>query len=112
MGGTPWVGRHVFDLFRAADWRQPLVALLGEERYAATGDLIELASPMVADGDWVVGTGRGKFDCWTCVVGVAIHRDDGRLLVVVSKDGNVGMWGDPQGPVPLLLRELLGSPPA
>lgn len=112
LGGLLWGGRSLFDIFRRSDWLELLVALLGERTYRHVGGMVEMASPMIVDGDWMAGVGRGSYVCPGCAFGLAIHRNDRRLLVVI-RDGDIAeMFGDPRGPVPNLLRELLGYPPA
>ena len=106
-GADALVGTYPFDLFRTADWREPLVALLGQPAYAQIGNLFELAGPMEIDGDWVTGSGCVKFDCSNRVAAIAIHRRDGRILVALRDGLLVDLFGDPGGDLPTALADVL-----
>jgi hypothetical protein len=106
-GADALVGTYPFDLFRTADWRAPLVALLGEAAYAQTGTLFELAAPMEIEGDWVTGSGCVKFACSDRTAAVAVHRRDGRILVALRDGLLVGIYGDPGGDLPPAIARVL-----
>lgn len=110
-GADPWVGRYPYELMRAADWRGPLVDLLGEDGYAAAQAAIDSASPMAVEGGWVAGSG---FERNAGASGaVAIARDDGRLLVAVRSgpDAEPRLWGDPRGDLPASIAAVMAGTP-
>jgi hypothetical protein len=107
-GAEPWIGQYPHDLFRASDWRGPLVALMGEEAYARAGATIELSGPMEAEGDWVAGAGCVKIGCETVRGAVAIHRGDGRLLVALrTPEAGLEVYGDEPGELPPSVQDVI-----
>jgi hypothetical protein len=66
---------------------------------------------MEAEGGWVAGAG---FDRLTGGQGaIAISRDDGRLLVAVREAEGAAprLWGDPRGPLPPAVAEVMAAEP-
>jgi hypothetical protein len=109
-GALAWVGRHPWELFRASDWRGPLVALLGKEGYREAQEAIGSARPMEAEGDWVAGRGCMANGCGAAWGAVAIHRGDGRLLVALGGwEREPRLWGDPKGPLPPTVAEVMAG---
>lgn len=104
---TAWIGRHPGEIFRAADWRDMLVGLMGEDAYIRAGNTIELASPMERRGDWVVGSGCIKFTCDEDFGVIALHVLDGRVLVALHSMEGGELWGDAAGAVPEAIRDVL-----
>lgn len=107
-GADAWVGRYPYDLFRSSDWREPLVALMGEKGYSWAQEAIGSASPMEVHGDWVVGEGCMAHACGEAWGAAAIHREDGRLLVALGRWGETPrLWGDPGGPLPAPIAHVM-----
>lgn len=104
---TAWIGRHPGEIFRAADWRDMLVGLMGEADYIRAGNTIELASPMERQGDWVVGSGCIKFTCDEDFGVIALHVADGRVLVALHSAEGGALWGDAAGALPEAIRDVL-----
>lgn len=104
-----WIGRYPFEVFRDADWRGPLVALMGEADYRRAGDVIATSSPFEAEGDWVTGTGfNSRID--GARGAIALNRRDGRAVVAIRTDARgLEMWGNPGGTIPPGLLSVLQS---
>ena len=110
-GADAWIGRHPFDLFRSSDWRDPLVALMGEKGYAVAQESIVSASRMEVHGDWVAGEGCMAHACGEAWGAVAIIRGDGRLLVALDRwdEAPPQLWGDPGGPMPAPIAQVMAG---
>ncbi len=107
-GADPWIGLYPYDLFRGSDWHALLAGLMGEAAYVRAGDVISLSTPMEVQGDWVVGAGCDKYECDTTRGAVAIHRDDGRVLVALRTPQNgTQLFGEARGPLPAGLRAVM-----
>ena len=103
--------RYAYDLLRTTDWRGPMIELMGEEGYALAQDSIVSSSEMQVSGEWVEGTG---FSRETGGMGaVALSREDGRLLVAIVAGPGVSpqLWGDPRGPLPEQVRQVMEDTP-
>lgn len=105
-----WVGRFAYEPFVASDWRAPLVALLGETGYDLAQEAFGIAGPFEAQGKWVTGWGCMAHACDILEGALAIHREDGRLLVAISEEGEPPrLWGEPEGPLPPMLAEIMAG---
>ena len=103
-----WAGRYGFELVSAGEKQAQLRALLGAENLLEVQRVMDLASPMQRDGNWIAGTGCAKHACDTDRAAVAINLGDGRLLVALKTPtrGPV-LWGNANGPLPLAIKEVL-----
>jgi len=103
-----WVGRYPHEVFRDADWRDRLIALMGEDAYVAAGNVIATSSPFEVRGDWVVGTGFNNRLAGDAAGAIALNRNDGRVVVAIFTDAfGVQVWGDIGGTVPQGIHSIL-----
>lgn len=105
-----WIGRYPGELFKYADWHDPLVTLMGEEAYKEAQQVLDLTRDdgMQLFGNWVTGIAFGHRESTGSWGAVAINDDDRRLLVVLGREGEAPrMWGDAGGPLPAPVLEAL-----
>lgn len=108
-----WIGRAPSELFAAAEWRAPLVALIGQEAYDEAQDIMDLydGQGMQLSEGWVAGLSVGNRDSSGSWGVVAIHDDDRRLLVVLKAPGEAPrLWGDVRGPLPAPVVQAITQP--
>jgi len=103
-----WAGRYGFDLVNAGEKQAQLRGLLGAANLLEVQRVMNLASPMQTDGNWIAGTGCARHACDTDRAAIAINLGDGRLLVALKTPmrGPV-LWGNPNGPYPLAIKEVI-----
>ena len=95
-----WEGRYPFEVFSDAEWREPLIALMGEDAYRRAGNTIEVSSPMVAEGAWLTGRGCRSRMCDFAWGALAIHTD-GRIVVALrTKERGLEVYGTLDANVP------------
>lgn len=105
-----WIGHNARKLFETADWREPLVSLMGEQAYKEAQDLFWFSEDMDFSEGWIAGMGSANTDTGVRWCAVAINDDDRRLLVVMGGDGEVPrFWGDARGPLPAPIVEAIGK---
>lgn len=105
-----WIGRYPGELFKYADWHEPLVSLMGEEAYKEAQQVLDLSDDdgMQLSGGWISGIAFGHHESTGSWGAVAINEDDRRLLVVLGREGEAPrMWGDAGGPLSLPILEAL-----
>jgi hypothetical protein len=108
-----WIGHYGSEMFKASDWREPLIRLMGEDAYSEAQAAFTTSNAMEVEGDWVVGTGCVVHACDIIEGVVAMHRTDGRVLVALSYEGQAGfmawVWGDQNDTLPPTVIELLAE---
>jgi hypothetical protein len=108
-----WIGHAPSELFRARDWREPLISLIGRHAYEEAQEIMDLsdAAGMQLSNGWVSGLGVGNRDSSGAWGAVAINLADRRLLVVLGRQGEAPrMWGAAQGPLPDAIVQALREP--
>ena len=96
-----WIGHRPGSIFRDADWRETLIALMGEGGYKLAGDVIAVGSGFEIQGDWVAGAGFNRRMVGHNHGAVAVNRTDGRVVVALQTDeAGLQIWGDIAGSVP------------
>ena len=102
-----WIGRVPSELFAAAEWREPLVALIGQDAYDEAQEVMDLYDDEGMQL-WVAGFMFGNRDSGGSWGAVAINDDDRRLLVVLKAPGEAPrLWGDARGPLPAPIVEAI-----
>jgi hypothetical protein len=102
-----WIGRAPFEIFRASDWRGPLVELWGEEVYDEAQSAFGQVGYFEVEGDWIVAWGCMSHACGMLEGRIALHREDGRIVLVLAEiDEMPRIYGEPGGALPPLLAEL------
>lgn len=90
-----WIGKAPYDLVQSAEWRGPLVALLGRADLQRLQDAVVVADPIAQQGDWVVAVGCAPHQCGDVRGGVAISQASGKVVAVLRDADGVQVWGDP-----------------
>ena len=83
--GSPaddWIGRYPYELFRASDWRGPLSVLLGKGGYAPAQSGCGQVVVLEVERVWGAAAGWGGHGFNGIDVAVALHGNDGRILLV------------------------------
>ena len=110
LDAEAWVGRYPFEMFSDADWRAPLVTLMGEDAYRRAGNTIETASEMRRQGAWVVGRGCRSRQCDVAYGAVAIH-EDGRVVIALRTDeADLEVFGALNGELPTVIMDVMQAP--
>jgi hypothetical protein len=105
-----WIGHAPSELFAAAEWREPLIALIGQEAYDEAQDILDLydGEGMQLSEGWVAGLSFSHRDSGASWGAVAINDDDRRLLVVLGRQGQAPrLWGEARGPLPAPIVEAI-----
>lgn len=95
IGRNPadWIGHGPYEIFADADWRDELVALLGEGGYRQVGNAMERSTGFEQVENWIVADGFNPMD--GARAAMVMNLTEGQVIIALRSGRNVNkVWGD------------------
>lgn len=106
-----WTGKTAYDVLTAPEMEASLLELMSWSELEAVRNAAPISSNTLSDdGEWVFAAGCMPHNCNEASSGVAISKNDGRVIVGYwTLDARGQLYGKPDSTLPNGMRALLAS---
>lgn len=108
LGVAPWQGRYAHEFLTAPEWREPLLALMGDSDLTTAQTAAGMSDDFAPEDGWLVSKGCAPQQCDTLQTAVALRLSDNAVLVALWQAGQGGqVYGDLSKGVPRSISDLV-----